>query len=388
MIYKNLYKDADPLLQPTLDNPRVSMSFETYCKKLEISTTTDDIHQTKVFAVNVQWFLEFVERLDPNTFLTSEIKSRINAGKALLVLNHSHERTHLYSNPFYEHSWSRLFKKLESSGIDLNRIVFLSGDRNIEEIFKEKGNDLNVIGIDSLEFIYNEWISKHKIPKTTNFSLDKEKDFLFLNAVPREHRCVLRYLLKKEKLLRKSINSWVIGDNQVKIHDIVRFIERCHLNISAKDVFLTSITEKKLDTEYFDLRSKGTQNVLHPAWLEKTCFSFAVETDYVNDVLLISEKTYKPIVFMHPFMVYSHPNHLKHLQDCGYETYPEMFDESYDYQTDDDKIRTIINNLKTFKDRAAGKEKIINEKIIHNQQHFLRQPCAEKTKQKLLELFE
>jgi hypothetical protein len=387
MIYKHVYRDMDPFLQQTLGSPDDIISFENYCKHLNISKRTPKIHSAKIFPVNIIWLLEFVERLDPKNFLTPEIKLRINAGKAILVLNHSHERTHKYSNPFYVKIWNTLFDKLKKAGIDSNRIVFVSGDVCIEENFKKHNDNFRVVGIDTMEIVYKLWSSFHETT-SSKFSLNKDFDYLFLNGVPREHRCVIRYLLKKENLLDKSINSWVIGNKRPELNNIQTYIKNANLNIDANEVFDFSLQEKTLDSSFDNLRAQGFQNMIPQTWLDQTSFSFIIETDYREDVLLVSEKTYKPILYKHPFMVHSHPNHLLHLKKVGYETYSELFDETYDQMNEKNKIAVLINNIKQFKDNAAGKEKLIEEKLEFNKQHFLSQPCAKITKKKLLELFE
>lgn len=388
MFYQHTYQTIDDLLKSTIISPGTILTFEGICKKLDITNGTSDIHKAKVFPVNIENFLEFIARLDPKTFLTSEIKSRINSGKARLVLNHLHERTHRYSNPYYEDKWNILFKKLTKAGIDRNQITFISGDRFIEQNFRNHNDDFHVIGIDSFELIYKSWVKAHPVAPAAVFSIEKEFDFLFLNAVPREHRCVLRYLLHENKLLDNSINSWVIGSRRPKLPDIQNFINQSDLNIDAKLVYEYSSKEKLLDSSFVNLRSKGTQNIMQPEWIQNTSFSFVVETDYVKNVLLVSEKTYKPIYFRHPFMVYGHPLHLQYLRDCGYVTFPELFDETYDFKSDAEKIKIMIDNIKGFKDRAAGNEKIITEKLNHNYYHFKGQPCAPTTKAKIKQIFD
>jgi len=387
MIYENIYDHLNKDLLETLTDKKEVFSFEYMCKFLNVAKTTSEITSSKVFVVNVLNFLGFVEKLSPTGFLDREIKNKINSGNAKLVINHCHERTHKYSNPFYRTIWNTLIEKIQTAGIDLRQVTFLSGDRYIEKSFAVESPLYKVIGLDTMEFVYNRWSQYHNV-YSVPFSLDKDIDFLFLNAVPREHRCVIRYLLNEKDFLKNSINSWVIGDRRPVLEDIKTFIKHTQLTIDPQEIYNYSLVQKTLDSTSKNLRGQGNQNFMQLNWLKETKFSFVLETGYQENIMLVSEKTFKPMLFKHPFMVYSHPNHLTYLKECGYETYPELFDESYDLQDDSAKINTMLQNLESFKDRAEGKEKIINEKLEHNRQQFLSQPCLKTTKQSLISIFE
>jgi hypothetical protein len=85
--------------------------------------------------------------------------------------------------------------------------------------------------------------------------------------------------------------------------------------------------------------------------------------------VFITEKTYKPMAFKHPFLIYGPPEILKNLKDNGFETYKNLFDESYDPITNiDDKINAIINNVDNFK--QVPYDQITLDKIEHNYNHF------------------
>ena len=82
----------------------------------------------------------------------------------------------------------------------------------------------------------------------------------------------------------------------------------------------------------------------------------------------------------HPFIIFGPTGILKQLKEDGYETFPELFDESYDNYTSPAKqLEIILNNLK--------EPKIITEKILEkcqkNQEHFFKQSSKEKIKKML-----
>ena len=118
---------------------------------------------------------------------------------------------------------------------------------------------------------------------------------------------------------------------------------------------------KRWDTRY--------QN---PMWYNDTCFSLAVEsvTSWRGKIVpFLTEKIYKPISYQHPFMVIGAPGILKYLQSQGFETYNNLFDESYDVESNlDKKLKIIINNIENF-DKVAYSQLTL-EKLQHNQDLF------------------
>jgi hypothetical protein len=116
-------------------------------------------------------------------------------------------------------------------------------------------------------------------------------------------------------------------------------------------------------------------------WLDTTCFTLAVET-YVddsdisgfsltqNDHLFLCEKTYKPLACKHPLLMVSTRGNLAHLRNQGFETYPELWDESYDDITDwKTRIDRIIQIVRDF-DPGALDNPVVQEKLLYNSAMF------------------
>jgi len=78
-------------------------------------------------------------------------------------------------------------------------------------------------------------------------------------------------------------------------------------------------------------------------YYQKCYFSVVTETQFSNDRCVdISEKTFKPIIFKHPFVVASTPYHMQYLRKIGYKTFHPYINESYDMETDDSKRLIMI----------------------------------------------
>jgi hypothetical protein len=65
-----------------------------------------------------------------------------------------------------------------------------------------------------------------------------------------------------------------------------------------------------------------------------------------NIAVFISEKTFKSIACMHPFIILGGRNSLRALREMGYRTFEGYIDESYDTLTSHDRMAAIIKELK------------------------------------------
>jgi hypothetical protein len=138
------------------------------------------------------------------------------------------------------------------------------------------------------------------------------------------------------------------------------------------------------------VKTSTPDRMFEPSWYDETFFSLAVETavDQVSDIkdeiaglrpqglaceLFVTEKTFKPIAFQHPFLICGMKGTLKSLHDSGFETYDNLFDETYD-QLDlfEDRLDIIYNNIKNF-DQTKYYDPLTAAKIKHNHNHFYDQ---------------
>ena len=97
------------------------------------------------------------------------------------------------------------------------------------------------------------------------------------------------------------------------------------------------------------------------------------QTYYQNtptDVGFLTEKTFKPIMYGHPFILTTHPGALDRLRQLGFETFPDWFDESYDMESNDGRrIELICDEIS----KACQKDldiNLIKDKLEHNRNHF------------------
>lgn len=152
---------------------------------------------------------------------------------------------------------------------------------------------------------------------------------------------------------------------------------------TEKDNALYSIVERGITLDPGENMSSNDRHY-NPDWYNKTHFSVVLETYMTEsfsappqDNLFITEKTFKPICYGHPFIIMSYPGTLKALQDWGFVTFDNLFDESYDTETDyNNRLRMVIDNIKNVDLQACVSTETI-ERIRHNQAVFRNKALVE-----------
>ena len=90
------------------------------------------------------------------------------------------------------------------------------------------------------------------------------------------------------------------------------------------------------------------QRHLSSTWYNNTSFSLVVETT-VNQTTFISEKTFKPLAYYHPFVVLGSPNTLTYLHELGFQTFDYLYNEEYDkildYNQRIDAICDLVDSM-------------------------------------------
>lgn len=124
----------------------------------------------------------------------------------------------------------------------------------------------------------------------------------------------------------------------------------------------------------------------NPEWYNTTCWSLIVESymrgdpwflhpKYPNYRTEISEKSYKPLAYYHPFVVVGSVDTLKFLHSQGFETFDNLWDESYDSVPGDaDRLNTVLDHVRSivpcYNRRWLGWDSLTQQKLAHNHHRF------------------
>jgi hypothetical protein len=156
-------------------------------------------------------------------------------------------------------------------------------------------------------------------------------------------------------------------------------LARPHRDLAAKklqpwlDDFVWSYVDKgrQLPNGGDAVNDWNTQRLFQPEWYNDTCFSFVCESviSLIDNQVLVSEKTYKPIAFYHPFVILGPKGILQSLRNLGFETFENLFDEIYDTEPNwHQRLDCLVNNVKQFQKQSY--DTLTQQKIQHNHALF------------------
>ena len=185
-----------------------------------------------------------------------------------------------------------------------------------------------------------------------NISYRKYKT-LSLNKRLREHRLFLLALLA---------DDGYIEDNNISFDlDLSLFRDFDSLilhNIENKEQLTDFSLIKKLKTGYTKLYKIYKKTIDYDnidlvegigyetkKIYEESYFSLVTETLFFNKSEFVSEKSFKPIVHFHPFVIVGSPYTLQYLKEYGFKTFSDVWDESYDTELDSNKRFIKVWNL-------------------------------------------
>jgi hypothetical protein len=122
--------------------------------------------------------------------------------------------------------------------------------------------------------------------------------------------------------------------------------------------------------------SVNFQRHFNPEWYDNTYFSIVAETLVDAPEIFVTEKTFKPMAFYHPFVVMAQAGHLKYLRDMGFETFDNLFDESYDNINNlTERLTALVTTVKNF--NPVPYDQLTLQKLEHNHNRFYDQSLTD-----------
>lgn len=170
----------------------------------------------------------------------------------------------------------------------------------------------------------------------------REKAFMSTNGRLRPHGVVAVLYMQKTGMLDKGLVS-LIGyggktvDYTAEFENLLAAMPR-FAGLRAEISALAARMPMTLDTGRIDLATQKSivHNILpwtppDPTLFLDSYFSLVTETIMRNHATIsITEKTIKPIMNMHPFLLMGGQYSLRELRRMGFETFEPFIDESYD----------------------------------------------------------
>jgi hypothetical protein len=347
-------------------------------------------------------------------FLDDRVRNLIRDNNGYILINYLHE------GHIRQENYKELHNELLNYNIPANKVIFVSSNVNGKKQYETfcdnmplltkskihiiEANHMLESSVDIYKYIlddnYNNDLDK-VLPYKQSFvnkkDLDdmrdtiREKYFLCYNRVIREYRLALVAMIYKMGLQDKGIIS--LGAKEVDSafggvwpDYISDFIE------DKKQNEIVSDAVKKIKPLYpIDADSDIDANWIYKdgerwggavgQWTnfshqyKRIYFNIVTESCYNEDCIYMSEKIFKPISNLVPFIIVSTPFFLKKLREIGYKTFHPWINESYDEEVDNDKrFFMILDEIKRLCNMS--KEEIhkwyyeMEDIFLYNQEHF------------------
>jgi hypothetical protein len=225
-------------------------------------------------------------------------------------------------------------------------------------------------------FFYSDFYFETLSLEKPSISLSsKEKDFLCLNSQLRPHRVFLVSELIRRGLDRNSFISLIGTDtgfdgttiSRAK-QELASVFSKYYLDDEIKShcmEFMESWEPMLLDVNASLVNSWAVDQYL----FDSSYFSLVTETG-LDFPLRFTEKVFKPIINMHPFIVQGCAGTLKYLQSLGFHTFPELFDESYDnIENSLSRVLAILDQVEKFSKLPKYKKDKLFSRILPKLEH-------------------
>ena len=205
-----------------------------------------------------------------------------------------------------------------------------------------------------------------------------QKHFLSLNNRAQWSRHGLAQFLIQSDLIKHFIFSYHchdrFGDGRRKIFEITN---QCVGSTWFNNQICKEEFWNKLPISLDGFEWVGTAWSFGNPYFYQTSFGSVVCETYIDENWdpYLSEKIFKPLAYGHPFMVHSSAGALRLLQQMGFETFPEIFDESYDdIESPQLRFEHILREIQRICDLSLDDLQNLYRKLIpklkHNQDVF------------------
>lgn len=340
------------------------------------------------------------------------VLSLLKQGNLKMIIWHAHECPYQH-NPFNKRVkplWylELLAERIKEVEIPVNSVCIVTSNMHVknQQLLFSALKPYNVIGYNYFRHNYYKYINTHYvhgqdadgIGEAESIEAKRSRKFICLNATPVHHRTFLAAELFRRKLNGNGYISFINRRNNDKfgwdegIFSGTPWQHHAEQNKGGYRGFFSALPIQ-LDADAGAI--SGNDRQLPKKYILDSYFSIITES-VMSDVppdnpLFITEKTYKPLYYMHPFILAGCKGTLAYLREIGFETFPEMFDESYDNEADVRKrMMMILDEVERVSNMSHEQlteiYRTLLPKLKHNRNLMLNASGVEKDFENLLAL--
>jgi len=142
-------------------------------------------------------------------------------------------------------------------------------------------------------------------------------------------------------------------------------------NIAAFELQMPYHCDDLTDADHNNHKFINTDFYANAYW------NVVVETQFKQQTVFLTEKTFKPILNLQPFVIVGNAYSLKMLKQLGYKTFGNIISEEYDEITNsEERMREVLTVLYSISSRSNKDQmnmiNLMKEILEYNQQHFIK----------------
>jgi len=174
-----------------------------------------------------------------------------------------------------------------------------------------------------LQILEDKYIKEHNLDQ-------REKKFTCLIRADKAWRKIYASYLYNLKLIDHGYFSYT-GYKYETSHKGLDSLDKWK---EYDDTLMQDILSFELNIPFYcDELSDAEHNnhkLINHKFFNQAYFNFVIETHFDNDTIFLTEKTFKPILNLQPFVIIGNPGSLQLLKDLGYKTFETVIKEDYD----------------------------------------------------------
>lgn len=266
-----------------------------------------------------------------------------------------------FTSCYLEEFWKQYF---DIEWFDTDK--FYHADSTLFVVWHCNANDSYSQNLKSLGYkvvIDNLWEQSDKEFKNNYYELTNNQWFWYNESLWWQFLGYHNYIPKKN-YKKKSLMTI----NRAKTErDII--IDRLGTRLEN---FIWSYKDKRLPDDV-SCDDPNYQRFFNPDWYDTTWMSLVIESSINPErCSFLTEKTYKPCAYYHPFVVLGSAGMLQTIKSQGFETFDNLFDESYDkLESFDQRLSLILDVIDSV--QIDHYDILTLQKLTHNHNHFFDQ---------------
>lgn len=211
---------------------------------------------------------------------------------------------------------------------------------------------------------------------------------------PQKVFCSFNHLVTEKRSYRMALTARLINAGLDAFGDISFHASKqtCEKEIASPYTALSQNSKHKIALNILDDRIKLPMIVDHHAidgtfsarfghqeyqlW-QRAFFHVVNETVFYDTKLHLTEKIFKPIVSLRPFILTAAPGNLSYLKSYGFQTFDTWIDESYDHIVDhDERLDLITREIGRLCALTPSQLRAMHQDMMpvlsYNKNHFFR----------------